>query len=129
MRKLSIITYFIFSALLSPTIVMADANAPIARVEHRPIQHPNFPAGQINHSNLNQYHPAARDEARHDLNNAAETNALNNAAGAYGGVAQPVPVYPTNAPTTNTNPISAPSSGNNVNVYSVPQSGAPTPQH
>lgn len=128
MRKLLIINYFFFSALLLPAFILAAEDAPIARIEHRPVQNSNFQHGQINHTNAAQYHPAAREDARHDVNRAAETNAANN-AGAYGAIPQAVPVFPTNLPATNANPGTTTNSGNSVNVYSVPQSAAPIPQH
>lgn len=128
MRYILISTFFLSSVLIFSASVLAEENAPIARIEHRPVQHPNFQHGQTNHSRMQQYHPAARDEAHQDVNRAAETNALNS-AGSYGGIPQAVPVYPSGLPPTSATPTNTTNSGNSVNVYTVPQGTTPSPQH
>lgn len=122
MRNLLIKTFFLFSILLFSAFISATENAPIARLEHRPIQHPNY---QQNHGPVQQYHPAARNDARQDINRAEDVNALNN-AGNYGGVPETVPVYPAGTP-SNTVPGNPANTGNSVNINTVPQSV--NPQH
>jgi hypothetical protein len=118
---------FLLTTLGSTAIALADINDPVVRVEHRPIHQPSYQHGPYYQDQ--QYHPAAREAARQDVNRAAENNALNN-AGNYSGVPQTVPVYPNETPPVLTTPPNPGiSSGNNVNVYTVPQSAGPTPQH
>lgn len=119
MRNLLINTFFLFSTLLFSAFISATESAPIARIEHRPIQHPNFQQRPTSPSQVQQYHPAAREEIRRT----EDANALNN-AGNYGGVPEAVPVYPVGVP-SNATPGNAANTGNSVNINTAPQGANP----
>lgn len=123
MRKLSITTFFLFS-IVSFSLLIAKEEASIVHVERRPIQHANYSHGTTNPG----YHPAIRAETRHDINRAADANALNNAGNLNGVSGAAIPIYPNDLP-AGAAPNSQSNSGNSINVYSSPQGTTSTPQH